>query len=250
MSIDTRIYGNKLFASLPSEALDRLAPHMQEVALPLGLIVHQQHSIFEHVIFPTTGVVSLLSVLSTGATTEIGLVGNEGVAGTVWFLGGGPATSQAVVQIAGRGFRLRGDLLRRECRVSMESLQLFLRYMQTVSVQTNQSAVCNRHHSVDQQLCRWLLMTLDRLLSNQVSMTQELIANMLGVRQEAVTKAAGVLQEAGLIRYSRGLITVIDRDGLHARACECYETVRRETERLIPLPKPQRSVAGELAVFA
>ncbi|MEO5596345.1 MAG: Crp/Fnr family transcriptional regulator [Lysobacteraceae bacterium] len=250
MSIDPRVYENRLLASLSPEALARVAPHLQQIPLPLGLVVHQQHVCFQHVVFPTSGVVSLLSVLDTGATTEIGLVGNEGVAGTAWFMGGGPATSQAVVQIAGEGFRMRGDTLRIECERSIDSLHLFLRYMQSVSVQTNQSAVCNRHHSVEQQLCRWLLMTLDRLASNQVSMTQELIANMLGVRREAVTKSAGILQDAGLIRYSRGLITVIDRAGLHAKSCECYDTVCRETQRLIPMPKPRPQKDDEQLVFA
>ncbi len=227
---------NRLLASLPSDSYDRLQPHLQLVRMPLGQILHQQHIPFEHVFFPVSSAVSLVSVLKDGASAEIGLIGNEGMVGTSLLMGGGDAACQAVVQSAGEGYRLKVTLLKAEFDQSPAVLHLLLRYVQSLMIQTSQTAVCNRHHSVDQQLCRWLLLTLDRVTSNQVSMTQELIAQMLGVRREGVTAAAGKLQEAGLIQYSRGTITVLDRRGLELRSCECYATVKYETDRLVPIP--------------
>jgi CRP-like cAMP-binding protein len=237
---------NRLLASLPSDSFERLRPHLQLVQMPLGQILHQQHVPFEHVFFPTTSAVSLVSVLKDGASAEIGLIGNEGMVGTSLLMGGGDAACQAVVQSVGEGYRLKAALLRVEFERSPEVLGLLLRYVQALMIQTSQTAVCNRHHSVDQQLCRWLLLTLDRVTTNRVSMTQELIAQMLGVRREGVTAAAGKLQEAGLIQYSRGTITVIDRNGLASRSCECYETVKFETDRLVPMPTAQRLANAEI----
>jgi CRP-like cAMP-binding protein len=187
-----------------------------------------------HVYFPTTSIVSLLYVMEDGASAEIAVVGNEGILGISLFMGGESTPSRAVVQSAGEGYRLRAQLLKKEFNLSGPMLHLLLRYTQSLITQMAQTAVCNRHHTVDQQLCRWLLLSLDRLETNELIMTQELIANMLGVRREGVTEAAGKLQDLGLIKYSRGRITVIDRPGIAARSCECYEVVKRETDRLLP----------------
>jgi len=227
---------NRLLASLPAESFERLHPHLQLIAMPLGQILHKQHVAFEHVFFPTTAAVSLVAVLKDGASAEIGLIGHEGMVGTSLLMGSADASCQAIVQSAGEGYRLKAALLKTEFERVPEVLNLLLRYVQALLIQTSQTAVCNRHHSVDQQLCRWLLLTLDRVTNNQVSMTQELIAQMLGVRREGVTAAAGKLQEAGLIHYSRGVITVVDRMGVEARTCECYATVKQETDRLVPMP--------------
>ncbi len=204
--------------------------------MQLGQILHPQHVQFDHVFFPVTSAVSLVAVLKEGASAEIGLIGNEGMVGTSLLMGSVDASCQAVVQSAGEGYRLKAAFLKTEFERVPEVLGLLLRYVQALLIQTSQTAVCNRHHSVGQQLCRWLLLTLDRVTTNQVSMTQELIAQMLGVRREGVTAAAGKLQDAGVIHYSRGTITVLDRSGLLLRSCECYETVKHETDRLVPMP--------------
>lgn len=227
---------NRLLASLPSDSFNRLSRNLEWVPLRLGQILHQQHVPFEHVYFPADAAVSLVAVLKDGASAEIGLIGNEGMVGTSLLMGGGDAACQAVVQSVGEGYRLKATHLKEEFDRSPAVLGLLLRYVQALMIQTSQTAVCNRHHSVDQQLCRWLLLTLDRVTTNQVCMTQELIAQMLGVRREGVTAAAGKLQDAGLIQYSRGIITVTDRRGLADRSCECYETVKNETDRLVPMP--------------
>jgi CRP-like cAMP-binding protein len=227
---------NRLLASLPTDSFERLHPHLQLISMSLGQVLLRQHERFEHVYFPTTSAVSLVSILKNGASAEIGLIGNEGMLGTSLMMGGEDSAWQAVVQSAGEGYRLKFALLKEEFARSPPVLTLLLRYMQALTIQTGQTAVCNRHHSVDQQLCRWLLLTLDRVMTDKVHMTQDLIAQMLGVRREGVTAAAGKLQEAGLIRYSRGTITVLDRAGVAERSCECYETVRHEIDRLVPMP--------------
>ena len=223
---------NHLLAALPADELDRILPDLEWVAIPLGESLSEPGIQMRHVYFPTTAIVSLLYVMEDGASAEIAVVGNEGVVGVSLFMGGETTTSRAVVQSAGHAYRLKGNLLKGAfCRGGPMQV-LLLRYAQALLTQMAQTAVCNRHHSVDQQLCRWLLLSLDRLPSNQLTMTQELIANMLGVRREGVTEAAGKLQAAGLIEYRRGHITVMDRPGLEARVCECYAVVKRETDRL------------------
>jgi CRP-like cAMP-binding protein len=224
---------NRLLASLPSGFFNRLRPHLELVPMTLGQILHQQHVPFEHVCFPTTAVVSLVSVLKNGASAEIGMIGHEGMVGTSLLMGSADAACQAVVQSAGEGYRLKIAYLKTEFERSQEVLSLLLRYVQALLIQTSQTAVCNRHHAVDQQLCRWLLLTLDRVTTNKVNMTHELIAQMLGVRRVGVTLAAGKLQDAGVIKYHRGTITVLDRSSLAERSCECYETVKHETQRLM-----------------
>jgi len=225
---------NHLLAALPQEEFGRLEPHLELVSMPLGEVLYESGSHMKHVYFPTTSIVSLLYVMEDGASAEIAVVGNEGILGIALFMGGGTTPSRAVVQSAGHGFRLQAALLRDEFNRAGPMLHLLLRYTQALITQMAQTAVCNRHHSVDQQLCRWLLMSLDRLSTNELFMTQELIANMLGVRREGVTEAAGKLQSAGLIHYRRGHITVVDRVGLEARACECYQVVKKEFDRLLP----------------
>ena len=203
--------------------------------MPLGKAIFESGGSPAHVYFPTTAIISLLYVLEDGASAEIAIVGNDGVVGISLFMGGASTPSRAVVQSAGQGFRLRADLLMREFNRFGHVMHLLLRYTQALITQMTQTAVCNRHHSLDQQLCRWLLLSLDRLESDEIVMTQELIANMLGVRREGVTEAAGQLQEAGMIRYRRGRITVLDRAKLEQRTCECYAVVRKEYERLLPV---------------
>ena len=202
--------------------------------MALGEVVYESGSQLEYVYFPTTSIVSLLYVMADGASAEIAVVGNEGMVGVVLFMGGETTPSRAIVQSAGSAYRLPGHSMKEEFVRGGAMQHLLLRYTQALLTQMAQTAVCNRHHSVDQQLCRWLLLSLDRLPSNKLTMTQELIANMLGVRREGVTEAAGKLQSAGLIQYSRGRITVVDRPGLEARACECYDVVKRESDRLLP----------------
>jgi CRP-like cAMP-binding protein len=246
MPNDSHHRQNRLLASLPSESFYRLQPHLQLVQMTLGQILHPQHVQFEHVYFPITAAVSLVAVLKEGSSAEIGLIGKEGMVGTSLLMGSVDASCQAVVQSGGEGYRLKASYLKTEFERVPEVLSLLLRYVQALLIQTSQTAVCNRHHSVDQQLCRWLLLTLDRVTTNRVNMTQELIAQMLGVRREGVTAAAGKLQDAGLIQYSRGTITVLDRHGIEARSCECYATVKYETDRLVPMPvRPMR--ADEIA---
>ena len=225
---------NRLLAVLAGAERQRLYPHLELVPMPLGGVVYESGSRLDHVYFPTTSIVSLLYVLADGASAEIAVVGNEGVVGVALFMGGETTPSRAIVQSAGHAYRLKGHLMKEEFNRAGAMQHLLLRYTQALLTQMAQTAVCNRHHSLEQQLCRWLLLSLDRLSSNELSMTQELIANMLGVRREGVTEAAGNLQSAGLIQYGRGRITVLDRPGLEARACECYGVVKRECDRLLP----------------
>jgi len=225
---------NHLLAALPAEDYARLLPHLELVALPLGHVLHESGVEMRHVYFPTDTIVSLLYVMEDGASAEIAVVGNEGIVGVALFMGGETTPSRAVVQSAGHVHRLRGQLLKDEFFRAGPMQRLLLRYTQALLTQMAQTAVCNRHHSLDQQFCRWLLLSLDRLPSNELVMTQELIANMLGVRREGVTEAAGNVQRAGLIEYNRGRIVVLDRAGLEARTCECYAVVKKEFDRLLP----------------
>ena len=225
---------NQLLAALPEADYQRLLARLEFVKLPLGLVVFESGSKLRHLYFPASGIVSLLYAMENGASTEIAVIGNEGVVGIALFMGGESTPSRAVVQSAGHAYRLKATALKTEFERGGPLQHLLLRYTQALSAQMTQTAVCNRHHAVDQQLCRWLLLSLDRLPSNELAMTQELIANMLGVRREGVTEAAGKLQEAGLIRYRRGHITVLNRPKLEARVCECYAVVKKEMDRLLP----------------
>jgi CRP-like cAMP-binding protein len=225
---------NHLLDALPDADLARLLPQLERVPLVLGKALYESGEQLRHVYFPVDAIVSLLYVMADGASAEIAIVGNEGMVGISLFMGGETTPSRAIVQSAGHAYRLPGQLLKDEfCRAGPMQ-HLLLRYTQALLTQMSQTAVCNRHHSLDQQLCRWLLLSLDRLQSNELTMTQELIANMLGVRREGVTEAAGNLQNAGLIKYSRGKIQVLDRPGLEARVCECYAVVKKEFDRLLP----------------
>ena len=224
---------NHLLAALPQAEFARVSPHLELVPMPLGEALYESGSRLQHVYFPTTSIVSLLYVLEDGASAEIAVVGNEGILGISLFMGGETTPSRAVVQSAGYAYRLKAQVLKQEFNRAGPMLHLLLRYTQALITQMTQTAVCNRHHSVDQQLCRWLLLSIDRLPSDELVMTQELIANMLGVRREGVTEAAGKLQRAGLIRYRRGRIDVLDRPGLERAVCECYAVVKREFDRLI-----------------
>ena len=219
---------------------ERIYPHLQLVPMPLGKVLYESGDVLRHVYFPTDSIVSLLYVMADGASAEISVVGNEGLIGIALFMGGETTPSRAIVQSAGYAYRLVGQRLKEEFHRNGAMQLLLLRYTQALITQMAQTAVCNRHHSVDQQLCRWLLLSLDRLPSNQLTMTQELIANMLGVRREGVTEAAGKLQKLGVIRYARGQITVLDRPRLEQLCCECYAVVKKETDRL--LPQAARSV--------
>lgn len=225
---------NKLLNALPDAELKRWLPHLEWISLPLGQVVSRSGDTMEYVIFPTTAIISLLYVLENGSSAEIAVVGNDGIVGISLFMGGESTCSSAVVQSAGGGFRLCSRLLKQEFEFARPVFHLLLRYTQALITQMAQTAVCNRHHSVDQQLCRWLLLSIDRLQNNELVMTQELIANMLGVRREGVTEAAQKLQKDGVIRYVRGRITVLDRAKLEARTCECYEVVKHEYARLLP----------------
>jgi CRP-like cAMP-binding protein len=225
---------NHLLAALPAVDYERLLPDLEAVFLPLGWPVYEAGAHPGHVYFPTTSIISLLYVLKNGSSAEIAVTGNDGLVGIALFMGGESTPTQAVVQSAGHSFRLKAAVLQSEFKQGGELQHLALRYTQALITQMAQTAVCNRHHTVEQQLCRWLLLSLDRLPSNQLLMTQELIANMLGVRREGVTEAAGKLQADGLIHYSRGHITVLDRAALEKRVCECYAVVKRETDRLLP----------------
>jgi CRP-like cAMP-binding protein len=226
---------NNLLRALPGSEWDRVIPHLELVQLPLGEVLYESGNELQHVHFPATGaIVSLLYVMADGASAEIAVVGDEGIIGVALFMGGETMPNRAVVQSAGYAYRLTGQLLKEEFNRAGELQHLLLRYTQALLTQMAQTAVCNRHHTVDQQLCRWLLLSLDRLPSNELAMTQELIANMLGVRREGVTEAAGKLQNAGLIHYSRGRITVLDRPRLEKQSCECYRVVKTEFDRLLP----------------
>ena len=228
---------NHLLAALPEDEYAHIVPQLELVPMPLGDKLGEPGIQMHHVYFPTNCIVSLLYVMADGSSAEIAVVGNEGVVGVSLFMGGESTTSWAVVQSAGYAYRLRGQLLKDQFLRAGPMQRLLLRYTQALLTQMAQTAVCNRHHSVDEQLCRWLLLSLDRLDSNELVMTQELIANMRGVRREGVTEAAGALQRAGLIHYSRGKITIVDRPGLEKRVCECYAVVRKEFERLLPEAK-------------
>ena len=228
---------NLLLAALPDAEWQRWLPQLEAVEMPLGLVLYESGATLSHVYFPTTAIVSLLYVMENGASAEIAVVGNDGIVGISLFMGGESTPSRAVVQSAGSGYRLRAQLLKDEFNRAGPVLHLLLRYTQALITQMAQTAVCNRHHSLDQQLCRWLLLSLDRLQDNELVMTQELIANMLGVRREGVTEAALKLQQDGLIRYARGRITVLDRSGIEKRTCECYAVVQKEYERLLPVAK-------------
>lgn len=225
---------NRLLAALPPDARNRLFPHLELVELPLGKVLFESGDAQNNAYFPVDCIVSLLYVLENGACAEISVVGNEGVVGVALFMGGSSSLSRAVVQSAGHAFRLPGQRIKDEFNLHGELLQLLLRYTQCLITQMAQTAVCNRHHTILQQLCRWLLLSLDRLPSNQLNMTQELIANMLGVRREGVTEAAGKLHKLGVINYNRGHITVLDRPHLEELSCECYAVVKKETDRLLP----------------
>jgi CRP-like cAMP-binding protein len=225
---------NRLLAALPEASLQLLLPSLERVPLPLGMVVYESGGTQGYVYFPTSSIVSLLYVLADGASAEIAVTGNEGLVGIALFMGGETTPSRAVVQSAGHGYRLRAAVLKKAFESGGELQHLLLRFTQALITQMTQTAVCNRHHAVDQQLCRWLLLSLDRLAGNELVMTQELIANMLGVRREGVTEAAGKLQAEGLIQYSRGKITVLDRQQLEARVCECYAVVKKEYDRLLP----------------
>jgi CRP-like cAMP-binding protein len=225
---------NQLLAALPDAEWQRWRPQLELVDLPLGKVLYESGGTLTHVVFPTNAIVSLLYVMQDGASAEIAVVGREGIVGISLFMGGGSTPSRAVVQSAGQGFRMTARAINEEFDRAGPVLHLLLRYTQALITQMAQTAVCNRHHSLDQQLCRWLLLSLDRLQGNELLMTQELIANMLGVRREGVTEGALRLQHAGLISYSRGHIKVLDRVGLEQRACECYRVVKTEYDRLLP----------------
>lgn len=225
---------NHLLASLPPAEWERVGPQLEAIDLPLGKVLYESGAAMSHVYFPTTAIVSLLYVMEDGASAEIAVVGNEGVVGIALFMGGETTPSRAVVQSAGQGYRLRAPVIKDEFNRSGPVMHLLLRYTQALITQMAQTAVCNRHHTLDQQLCRWLLLSLDRLKGSELVMTQELIANMLGVRREGVTEAALKLARLGLIRYARGHITVLDRAALEERVCECYAVVKKEYDRLLP----------------
>jgi len=225
---------NHLLRALTSDALARLLPYLEYVELPLGTVLYESGDTLRHVYFPVDCIVSLLYVLADGSSAEIAVVGNDGLIGIALFMGGETSLNRAIVQSSGCAFRMPGQRLKDEFRLNGALHALLLRYTQALITQMAQTAVCNRHHSVDQQLCRWLLLSLDRLPSNKLAMTQELIANMLGVRREGVTEAAGKLMRLGIIEYQRGHITVLDRPKLETLCCECYGVVRKETDRLLP----------------
>lgn len=225
---------NHLIAALPTDVQQRLLPNLELVTLPLGMVLYEIGDTLRHVYFPVDSIISLLYVMKDGASAEISVIGNEGILGAAVFLGGESTSNRAVVQSAGSAYRMDAKHFKAEFERHSEMLMLLLRYTQALLTQMAQTAVCNRHHNIDQQLCRWLLLSLDRLPTNNLVMTQELIANMLGVRRESVTEAAGKLQKLDIITYQRGHITVLDRPGLERMSCECYAVVKKETDRLLP----------------
>ncbi len=231
---------NHLLDALPAADYARLLPHLELIPMPLGWAVYEAGGQMRYLYFPTTSIVSLLYVLENGASAEIAITGNEGLVGISLFMGGESTPSRAVVQSKGNGYRLRASVLKTEFALGGHLQYLALRYTQALITQMAQTAVCNRHHTLDQQLCRWLLLSLDRLPGNELMMTQELISNMLGVRREGVTAAAGKLQADGLVKYSRGHIVVLDRPKLEKRVCECYAVVKKEFDRLLPYEVPPR----------
>lgn len=234
MPLETTPYQNRLLAALPKEIQRRLFPYLKLIPMPLGKVLYESGDKLCEVYFPTNAIVSLLYVTEDGASVEISVIGNDGLIGTALLMGGESTINRAIVQSAGHAYQLQGQLLKDEFDRHGELLQLMLRYTQSLITQMAQTAVCYRHHSIDQQLCRWLLLSLDRLTGNQLTMTQELIGNMLGVRREGVTDAAGKLQKLGVIKYRRGRITVLDRPRLERLCCECYAVVKKETDRLLP----------------
>jgi CRP-like cAMP-binding protein len=231
---------NHLLAALPASVQDRIMPDLEKIPMVLGDVLYESGDTMLHVYFPTNSIVSLLYVMEDGSSAEISVVGNEGVVGVSLFMGGESTPSRAIVQSAGTAYRWSAKNLMEEFNRHAELQQLMLRYTQALITQMSQTAVCNRHHSIDQQLCRWLLLSLDRLPGNRLTMTQELIANMLGVRREGVTEAAGKLQKAGVIEYHRGHITVLDRPELEQMSCECYSVVKKETDRLLDYVPPRQ----------
>jgi len=237
---------NHFLAALPAEVRNRLLPQLERVPMPLGKVLYESGDLMRHVYFPIDCIVSMLYVMESGASTEISMVGNEGFVGVAMLMGGGGTTGRAVVQSAGHAWRLPASRLRKEFEQQGDLQDLVLRYTQSLLTQMAQTAACNRHHTIDQQLCRWLLLSLDRLPDNHLTMTQELIANMLGVRREGVTEAACKLQKRGVIEYSRGHITVLDRPALEQLSCECYAVVKQETDRLLPWV-PARTVGTATA---
>jgi len=241
---------NHLLAALPAAEFERLSPHLELVPMQLGEILYEPGRQMQYAYFPTTAIVSLHYVMETGASAETAGVGNEGVVGISLFLGGNTTPSSAVVQTAGHGYRLESRLLKQEFSRAGLLRSLLLRYTQALLTQMMQTAACNRHHSVEQQLCRWLLLTLDRIPSGQLTMTQELVASMLGVRREGITQAAGNLQRDGLIRYRRGHIAVLGRSGLEARACECYAVVKKELNRLLSDVRHRQEVSAVRSGYA
>jgi CRP-like cAMP-binding protein len=234
MKMPHHIEQNHLLSEIPADVQQRIYPFLEWVTLPLGKVLYESGDTLRYVYFPTDAIVSLLYVMESGASAEISVIGNDGMVGVSLFMGGESTTSRAVVQSAGGAYRLSGQRLKDEFNRHGPFLNLMLRYTQALLTQMSQTAVCNRHHSIDQQLCRWLLLSMDRLPTNHLVMTQELIANMLGVRREGVTDAAGRLQRLGVIEYCRGHITILDRPLLEEMCCECYAVVRKETERLLP----------------
>lgn len=246
MSVDHSPLQNHLLRSLPIEACNQILPYLQEVPLVLGQVLYESGETLSNVYFPTDSIVSLLYVMESGASAEISVVGNEGVVGISLFMGGESTPSRAVVQSAGYAYRLPAQRMKDAFSNNYDTRHLLLRYTQSLITQMAQTAVCNRHHSIDQQLCRWLLLSLDRLPGSNLTMTQELIANMLGVRREGVTDAAGKLQKLGVIKYHRGTISVLDREKLEALACECYAVVKTETDRLLDYwpGKPIKTAKG------
>jgi CRP-like cAMP-binding protein len=245
-----RPFQNHLLAALPAQEFKRLEANLELVHLPLGQVLYESGCKLGSVYFPTTSIVSMLYVLEDGASAEIAIVGNEGILGISLFMGGETTPSRAVVQSAGWCYRLHAGYIKAEFKRGGPVMYLLLRYTQALITQMTQTAVCNRHHGIEQQLCRWLLLSLDRLDSDSLTMTQDLIANMLGVRREGVTDAAGKLQRAGYIRYSRGHITVLNRPGLEERVCECYAVVKREFDRLlseIPPGDPNQVLGKSMA---
>ncbi len=227
---------NRLIAALPLNVQDQLLPNLELVPLPLGKVLYESGEVMSYVYFPADCIVSLLYVMQSGASAEISIVGNDGIVGVALFMGGESTPSRAIVQSGGYAYRLAAQKFKDAFNQHVEMLTLLLRYTQALITQMAQTAVCNRHHSIHQQLCRWLLLSLDRLPANRITMTQELIANMLGVRREGVTEAAGKLQRLGVIQYSRGNISVVDRPHLEKLCCECYAVVKKETDRLMPCP--------------
>ncbi|HEV3239960.1 MAG TPA: Crp/Fnr family transcriptional regulator [Casimicrobiaceae bacterium] len=248
MSVSPSPRQNNLLAALPKADYERLLPNLEFVGMPLGEVLHTTGGALPYIYFPTTCIVSLVYVMANGASAEIAVTGYEGLLGVSLFLGGHTTSNQAVVQSGGHAYRVAEQVIKKEFDQGGPLQHLLLLYTQALIAQMAQTAVCNRHHSLDKQLCRWLLLSLDRLRSGELKMTQELIANMLGVRRQGVVEAAGNLHRAGLIDYQRGHINVLDRPGLEARVCECYAVVKREYDRLLPrggAPRREDTRAGD-----